>query len=159
MKPEILTILKALNETPRILKELINEIEPDLYKKKIIKGKWSLHEHATHVAVGDIYGFQKRLEEFKQKDQPVFEPLSGDNFDDNFFIELNLEKIIDEFFEIRKATIELAKGFNDNDWNKTAVHPEYKTYTPYIMLRHLLMHDHAHMYKVEDLGFGIGHVK
>ncbi|BDS11380.1 DinB family protein [Aureispira anguillae] len=159
MNREIETILKALNETPRLLRELITEIDPELYKKKIINGKWSIHEHATHIAVGDVYGFQKRLKDFKRKAKPIFEPLSGDNFDEDFFIKLELEKTVNDFFEIRQQTIELAKAFDPNDWNKLAIHPEYKTYTPYIMLRHLLMHDHNHLYKIEDLGFGIGHVK
>lgn len=159
MNQKIETILNALYETPRLLTELITEIDPELYKKKIIQGKWSIHEHATHIGVGDIYGFQKRLEEFKDKEKPVFEPLSGDSFDENFFINLDLKKTLADFFKIRQKTIQLAKTFNANDWNKLAIHPEYKTYTPYIMLRHLLMHDHNHLYKIEDLGFGIGHVK
>ena len=159
MNIEIETILNALIETPRLLKELITEIDSELYKKKIIKGKWSIHEHATHIAVGDIYGFQKRLNDFKREEKPSFEPLSGDNFDVDFFLKLDLKKSINDFFEIRQRTIELAKEFNSNDWNKLANHPEYKAYTPYIMLRHLLMHDHNHLYKIEDMGFGIGHVK
>ena len=159
MNRKIGTILYALTETPRLLKELITEIDPELYKEKIITGKWTIHEHATHIAVGDIYGFQKRINDFKQEGKPIFKPLSGDNFDDNFFIKLDLKKTVYDFFEIRQRTIELAKKFDSNDWNKLAIHPEYKTYTPYIMLRHLLMHDHNHLYKIEDMGFGIGHVK
>ena len=159
MNREIETILNALTETPRLLRELISEIDPKLYKEKIIKGKWSIHENATHIAVGDIYGFQKRLKDFREKEKAIFEPLSGDNFDENFFLELDLETTLKDFFEIRQRTIELAKEFNSTDWNKLAVHPEYKTYTPYIMLRHLLMHDHNHLYKIEDMGFGIGHIK
>lgn len=159
MDQDIETILTALRETPRLLKELITEIDPDLYKQDIIKGKWSIHEHATHVAVGDIYGFQKRLEDCKQYKYPIIEPLSGDNFSKNFFLELDLFQTLEEFFKIRQSTIELAHALNKEDWYKEANHPEYKTYTPYIMLRHLLMHDHAHLYKIEDMGFGIGHVK
>ncbi|CAI8366667.1 MAG: Uncharacterised protein [Polaribacter sejongensis] len=155
MNREIETIISALIETPRLLKELISEIDSKIYKEKIINGKWSIHEHATHIAVSDIYGFQKRLSDFKQKEKPIIEPLSGDNFEKNFFMELDLKKSLDDFFEIRQTTIELAKAFNKNDWNKLAIHPEYKTYTPYIMLRHLLMHDHNHLYKIEDMGLGI----
>tara|TARA_B110000971_G_C20024254_1_gene507962 strand:- start:156 stop:623 length:468 start_codon:yes stop_codon:yes gene_type:complete len=155
MNREIETIISALIETPRLLKELISEIDSKIYKEKIINGKWSIHEHATHIAVSDIYGFQKRLSDFKQKEKPIIEPLSGDNFEKNFFMELDLKKSLDDFFEIRQTTIELAKAFNKNDWNKLAIHTEYKTYTPYIMLRHLLMHDHNHLYKIEDMGLGI----
>ncbi|MFD2585751.1 DinB family protein [Croceitalea marina] len=155
MNREIEPLLNALNETPRLLSELIDEIDPELYKAKIIKDKWSIHEHATHIAVGDIYGFQKRLKMFSHKEKPTFKPLSGDNFDDLFFLNLDLKKTLGDFFEIRRKTVELAKMFSLNDWSKQAVHPEYKTYTPYIMLRHLLMHDHNHLYKIEDMGLGI----
>ena len=92
MNREIETILNALNETPRLLKELITEISPKLYQQKIIKGKWTIHENATHVAVGDKYGFQKRIVDFKEQEKPFFEPLSGGNFSDNFFIDLDLLK-------------------------------------------------------------------
>lgn len=157
MNRETETILIALSETPRLLKELITEIDPELYKKKIIRDKWSIHEHATHLAVGDNYGFQKRLKIFSQQEKPTFEPLSGDNFDKLFFMELDLKKTVNDFFQIRQKTIELAKAFKANDWDKFAIHPEYKMYSPYIMLRHLLMHDHHHLYKIEDMGLGIEH--
>ena len=143
MNQKIEPLLKALKETPRLLKELIEEIDPELYKSKIIEGKWSIQEHATHIAVGDRYGFQKRLKDFKQKETPVFEPLSGDSFPDNFFMELDLFKTIEDFFCIRQSTIELAHSLDENTWSKEAIHPEYNKYTPYIMLRHLLMHDHS----------------
>lgn len=159
MNQKVEPILNALAETPRILSELIKEIDPERYKKEIIDGKWSIHEHATHIAVGDLYGFQKRLQEFKQKKKPIFEPLSGNNFDKDFFIALDLNKALSDFFDIRQTTIELSKAFNKKNWHKLAVHPEYKTYSPYIMLRHLIMHDHWHLYKIEDMGLGTAHLK
>ncbi len=152
-------ILNALEDTPRLLKELLSEIDPELYKLELVKGKWSIHENATHIAVTDRYGFQNRLNAFKTQEQPIIKPLSGDNFEKDFFLKLDLNRTVDAFYNMRQQTIALARAFNENDWHKLAVHPEYKTYTPYIMLRHLLMHDHSHLYKIEDMGFGIGHVK
>lgn len=159
MTQEIETILNALNETLRLLKELITEICPKLYKKEIIKGKWSIHEHATHVAVGDVYGFQKKINGFGNQESSIFEPLSGDSFYTNCFTNLELFETIEKFFKIRNATIEMVYYLTDESWNKEAIHPEYKIYTPYVMLRHLLIRNHAHMYKIEDMGFGICHVK
>ncbi len=156
---EINSILEALNETPRLLKELINEIPKSLYKKEITLGKWTIHENATHIAVGDIYGFQKRIKLFKTETTPEIEPLSGDNFSKEYFINLDLDESIDKFFEIRKETIDLAKSLSNKDWTKEGEHPEYWKYTPYIMLRHLLMHDHSHLYKIEDMGYGVSRPK
>lgn len=154
MNHTIEPILDALQETPRLLKELINETPKERLQKELIKDKWTIHEHATHIAVGDIYGFHKRLEQFETEKRPIIEPLSGDNFPRDFFINLDLKTTVEEFFEIRSKTIALAKDLKPEDWHKEADHPEYKKYTPYIMLRHLLMHDHTHMYKIEDMGFG-----
>ena len=152
---EIKPILSALNETPRLLEQLISEIDPSLYKKEIIRGKWSIHENATHIAVGDLYGFQKRIKAFKNEASPRFEPLSGDNFRKDYFFDLDLHKSLKDFYEIRRTTIELAEGLESENWNKAAAHPEYITYTPFIMLRHLLMHDYWHMYKIEEMGLGV----
>ncbi|CAM1372768.1 DinB family protein [Tenacibaculum xiamenense] len=159
MNKNITSILSALQETPRILNELILEIDPKLIRRIIVKDKWTIHEHATHIAITDLHGFQKRLLDFKEKEKPEFISLSGDNFERDFYLNLNLEQTVKNFFSVRQKTIELAKSLTEEDWNKEAVHPEYKIYTPYIMLRHLLMHDHNHLYKIEDMGFGIGHVK
>ena len=155
MKQQINSILDALDETPRLLKELISEIPEELHRKKIIEGKWTIHENATHIAVGDIYGFQKRIKDFKMNTKPKFEPLSGESFPKDFFISLNLNEAIEKFYMIRTETINLAKSLNEFDWSKEAKHPEYWKYTPYIMLRHLLMHDHSHLYKIEDMGYRI----
>ncbi len=159
MTQDIKSLLNALNETPRLLKELISEINPELYKQELVKRKWSIHEHATHIAVGDRHGFQKRFADFKQLEHPVFKPLSGESFPTHYFMELDLFESIDAFFDLRQSTLTMARALHPNSWNKEATHPEYKKYTPYIMLRHLLMHDHNHLYKIETMGLEIETIK
>jgi hypothetical protein len=152
---DIHPILSALAETPRLLKELVLEIPTEFHQKEVIPGKWSLHEHATHLCIGDLHGFQKRLPVFQDAKRPIFEPLSGESFPPDHFMKLDLMENIEAFFKIREETISMAMSFNADLWDKESDHPEYSRYTPYIMLRHLLMHDHAHLYKIEDLGYGI----
>ena len=151
----IAPLLEGLSQTPRLLKELILEFPEEKRIEQVMPGKWSLHEHAVHMAISDVYGFQKRLRQFLEEDVPVIEPLSGDTFDKDFFIKKDLMNALDDFFPMRQETIELAQQFPNGLLDKRANHPEYEVYTPYIMLRHLLMHDMYHMYKIEDLGFGI----
>ncbi|MDA1119365.1 MAG: hypothetical protein O2887_02525 [Bacteroidetes bacterium] len=43
------------------------------------------------------------------------------------------------------------KSFENDLWSKTAVHPEFNKYSHYILLRHAMMHDHFHMYRIEEL--------
>jgi uncharacterized damage-inducible protein DinB len=148
-------ILRALEATPKLLKELVLEIDPKCYKQQLIGGKWTIHEHATHIAVCDLQGFQQRLKNFKNQDKPIIAPFSGDDYKPSFFLEIDLMQAIDDFFAIRAETLKQARALTLTDWDKTAIHPEYKIYTPYVLLRHLLMHDHSHLYKIEDMGFGI----
>ncbi|MDA0195055.1 MAG: hypothetical protein O2951_08420 [Bacteroidetes bacterium] len=47
--------------------------------------------------------------------------------------------------------VSLVKSFENDLWSKTAVHPEFNKYSHYILLRHAMMHDHFHMYRIEEL--------
>jgi hypothetical protein len=98
---------------------------------------------------------RKAVKNFKNQDKPIIAPFSGDDYKPSFFLEIDLMQAIDDFFAIRAETLKQARALTLTDWDKTAIHPEYKIYTPYVLLRHLLMHDHSHLYKIEDMGFGI----
>jgi len=74
---DIQKILTCLEQTPAILKNLLIQIPEDLYNVRRIKNKWSIHEHACHIAVGDKYGFLKRIEQFRKEQRPQIEPLSA----------------------------------------------------------------------------------
>jgi len=147
----ITEITEALSKTPDILIELLNEIPTDLLKQRRIVNKWTIHEHACHIAMGDKFGFHKRMVAFKNELEPIFEPLSGESFDKNFYFEMNLNEALDEFKQLRSQTIESINNLESEIWNKNGIHPEYEKYTPYIMLRHLLMHDYFHIYRIEEL--------
>ncbi len=147
----IAEITESLSKTPEILIELLNEIPSDLLKKRRIEHKWTIHEHACHIALGDKFGFHKRIVAFKNELEPKFDPLSGESFDKTFYYEMNLNKALVEFKQLRRKTIELTNDQEPKIWNKNAIHPEYEKYTPYIMLRHLLMHDYFHIYRIEEL--------
>jgi len=36
-------------------------------------------------------------------------------------------------------------------WTRTAEHGEYRTYSVFIMFRHLALHDFLHAYRIEEL--------
>jgi len=144
-------ILSALRLTPDLLRELLHEFDGVDFKIKPEKNKWSVHEHATHIAIGERFGFHIRMQQFLNEEFPEIQPLSGASFPADFFLKINLSDALNEFLKNRDKTVELAMVFPEHLWNKKASHPEYKKYTPFIMLRHLLMHDLYHLYKIEDL--------
>jgi len=144
-------IIYGLKQSPVILINLLKQIPPELYKVRKMQGRWSIHEHACHIATGDQPGFIDRFKQFINEQKPRIKPLSGDSFPSDYLINMDLNKALDIYFEKRKELVSLVKSANKSIWVKKAEHPEYHYYTPYIMLRHRLMHDHFHMYRIEEL--------
>jgi hypothetical protein len=148
---DIEQILGCLEKTPRILTELLSQIPAEVLKARRIRNSWCIHEHACHVATGDRIGFIDRLHQFLDEECPVFVPLSGESFPPDYLMEMSLKSALDGFFEDRAEVIELARSLEPSLWAGEGRHPEYITFTPYIMLRHRLMHDYFHMHRIEEL--------
>ena len=144
-------IIDCLEKSPTILKNLLDPIPSELFRQKRTKDKWCIHEHACHIATGDQIGMIDRLNKFLSEAKPKLIPFSGDDFPSDYLFNLDLNRSLENFFEKRREVICFVRSVNKVFWMKEAEHPEYKIYTPYIMLRHRLMHDHYHMYRIEEL--------
>ena len=65
----------------------------------------------------------------------------------------NIEQALEEFKIWRKKQIKLIKSFKQNIFEKNGSHNQYKQYDMVILIRHILFHDHWHMYRMEDIWF------
>jgi hypothetical protein len=93
-----------------------------------------------------------RLLTFKNATYPAFQPfLPGTNANDEHLLEMDLNEALEHYTNQRFETIQLARSLAKEDWQKEASHPEYEHYTAKILLRHVLMHDHLHFYRIEQL--------
>lgn len=145
------TLLTSLSNTPFLLRQFVNQIPGNLLKKRRKPGKWTIHENACHIAQAEIMIYE-RFKKFEVEDQPEFKPyLPGVTISDEALIDLDLESEMDQFEDRRKQTVELLNRFNKATWNKIGFHNEYNSYTPFILLRHTLMHEYLHMYRMEEL--------
>ncbi len=145
------TLMTNLNSTPLLLRAFIGQIPVVLLKSRRKPNKWSIHEHACHLAQAEVM-IQERFKKFKAEDQPEFNPyLPGNTISDKDLINLDLSEQLYQFEATRNQTLSLLKGFDDAMWSKEGKHPEYTNYSALILLRHLLMHDYFHMYRMEEL--------
>ncbi len=64
---------------------------------------------------------------------------------------MKVAEALDQFARCRNEQLVLLDGANDVAWQKQATHPEYESYSLYILTRHTLMHDYWHMYRIEEL--------
>ena len=148
---DIPEILDSLKKTPLILENLVKRIPNEKLKLRRIPESWSIHEHACHIV--DVQPLMnERFKVFIMDSKPTFESYFPGKIDsDSHLIKMNLEKSLHEFYNYREELFGLLENVQETYWRKKGEHGEYLEYTPYILLRHLLMHEYYHMYRIELL--------
>lgn len=147
---DIQMLIDTLEKGPLFLENLLASIPPTLHKIRRKKGKWSIHEHTCHLPVAEQM-IQDRYRRFLQEDRPHFTSyIPGETVEDHL-MEENLQEALEALVKMRTETIDLLRSFPQANWIKKADHEEYTDYGAYILLRHHVMHDHFHMYRIEEL--------
>ena len=148
---ELKKVIAGLEQTPSLLKEMLSEIPSALMKKRRIPGKWCIHEHAVHFAKVQKM-LNERLKRFMTEESVEIVPyVPGASTPADELIKADLKASLKEFSQDRKTFIRMLARLKPKDWRKQARHPQFTRYTPYIMIRHLLLHDYTHMYRIEEL--------
>jgi len=145
------SILLTLAAAPDILVDFIAEIPEEGHKVNRIPSKWSIHEHACHLAVAQEM-INERFHLFKSTKNPEFKRYQpGDTIADNDLKHLVLQECLDDFVRYRMELVNLLEDYTEKDWKNKATHREYKIFTPHIFMRHVMLHDQLHMYRIEEL--------
>ena len=149
---DIADLLDGLKRAPGILSAFAGTIPEDKLHRCRGAGFWTIAEHLSHLAQVQPMMLE-RLQRFVAEDHPRFIPfIPGDDADAT-----DTPKILDpdtalvQFSKGRKRQLELLESTSDTVWQKTATHPEYDRYSFHILVRHILMHDHWHMFRMEEL--------
>jgi uncharacterized damage-inducible protein DinB len=149
---DIQDLLEGLRRTPRILSEFVKSIPEDNLDLRRGEGFWTIAEHVSHLAQVQPM-LLDRLLRFENEDHLEFIPyIPGDAEDEPHTPpRMNMAAALKQFEHFRSKQVVLLESANDVTWEKTATHPEYETYSLYILTRHTLMHDYWHMYRIEEL--------
>ena len=151
MTPNIEAILASLDRAPSLLRNLVDEMPPALRKRRRRPEKWSLHEHACHLAVAQDL-FEQRLDQMLAHDHPVIHPYQPHEDDaPDRLLAMDLDATLARFEADRKRLVERLRLLAPAQWQRSAQHAEYSRYTVFIMFRHLALHDMLHMYRMEEL--------
>ncbi|HEX8291605.1 MAG TPA: DinB family protein [Pyrinomonadaceae bacterium] len=144
-------VIDALENAPAVVVPLVREVPAAVMKRRPAPGRWSAHEHACHLA--DVHAlFFARLEQFLQEERPRIEPFDpGKQRPDGELLEVDLGGALARFAEDRSRLVERLRQLPPDVWRREADHEEYSHYTPFIMFRHLALHDFLHAYRVEEL--------
>ncbi len=130
---------------------LVREVPPEILKQRPDPNRWSAHEHACHLAHVHALFFQ-RLDQMLSEPSPVIRPyLPGDQDPDDLLMQMDLDAALTQFVADRARLVERLEKLSAEEWEKTAEHGEYRTYSVFIMFRHLALHDFLHAYRIEEI--------
>lgn len=149
---DIPDLLETLKRTPKILSQFVKAIPESKFDLRRGEGFWTIAEHLSHLAQVQPM-LLKRIERFMNEDHPEFVPYfpGGAKEEPDTPPRMSTASALEQFARYRASQIMLLESADDITWKKTATHPEYEAYSLYILTRHVLMHDHWHMYRMEEL--------
>jgi len=145
------SLISSLEAAPGLIIGLVREVPPGNLKRRPAPGKWSVHEHACHIADGDAI-FLERLELMLTVPHPRIASMvpSPDEVSGSL-LSVDLDDALDRYVQERARVVKRLKKLSDDDWQRTAEHEAFRHYSVYIMFRHLLIHEMFHAYRIDEL--------
>src|ERR1041385_7433890 len=144
-------VIDALGRAPEIVVPLVREVPPQILKRRPAPRRWSAHEHACHLAHVHAMFFE-RLDHMLREPAPVIQPyLPGEQDADDLLLRMDLDDCLSQFVADRSRLVKRLETLDHTEWRRTAEHGEYRTYSVFIMFRHLALHDFLHAYRIEEL--------
>ena len=148
---DIPDLLDCLKRSGRILSEFVQTIPAEKLNLRRGDAFWTIAEHVSHLAQVQPM-LLERLQRFMDEDHPEFIPYipGGDDAEETPPL-MEMTAALESFTHQRAKQLALLEKADAAVWHKTATHPEYELYSLYILVRHILMHDHWHMFRMEEL--------
>jgi hypothetical protein len=148
---ESMAVIDTLARAPDIIVPLVREVAPVRLKRRPAPRRWSAHEHACHLAHVHALFFG-RLDLMLAEPAPIIQSYQpGESDPDDMLLAMDLEASLARFVSDRAALVTRLRSLLPADWARTAAHSEYRTYSVFIMFRHLALHDFLHAYRIEEL--------
>ena len=144
-------IIAALENGPAIIIPLVREVPAENLKRRPRPGKWSVHEHACHLAEVHTLFFS-RLETILNEARPRLKAYDPEEaMEEGALLKVDLDEALERFTRERARLVKRLKELSEEDWRRTAEHEEYDHYSVGIMFRHVALHDMLHAYRIEEL--------
>lgn len=145
-------LLQGLRQTPNLLSELVRAIPEAKLDVRRGPGFWTIAEHVSHLAEVQAM-LLERFQRFMNEEQPEFIPYIPQDDDKGLDapVRMDLAAALEQFARYREKQVDLLESSDEAVWQKIGLHPEYERYSCHILVRHALMHDYWHMYRIEEL--------
>lgn len=119
-------IIRALQNQPNELRDLLAGVSPEKEDYRYAENKWSIREMLGHIIDGERV-FSYRALRISRGDET---PLAG--FEENSYVansnfsEVKLAELLEEFALLRQSNVFLFKNLTDEMWRRTGTASEAK---------------------------------
>ena len=145
------TLIATLEAAPGIIIGLVREVPPQNLKRRPAPNKWSAHEHACHISIGQA-AFLSRLDLMLSDPFPQIKSIEPSAEDEaGSLLSVDLDEALSVYVRERALVDMRLKELSAEDWQRTAEHEAFSHYSVHIMFRHLLIHEMHHAYAIDDL--------
>lgn len=141
------TYIISLRNNIEILRDFVSNMSHDeiMYR---VKDFWTVYQHVEHLVESQKV-ILDRIHLFLSEEKPVIKPYGPNGNDTPAKMPIHFH--LDEFEKLRNQQIALIKNAEEEVWKKSGEHPEFKKYSFDILVRHALLHDGFHMWRMEEL--------
>ena len=148
---ETADIISRLEAAPALIAELVRETPQRNRKRRPAPDRWSVHEHACHLA--EVHPlFFERLDRMLREENPVIVPYDPPPEEQTgSLLERDLDQELQRFTADRAKLVRRLRELSPDDWKRRGEHGDYKPYSVAIMFRHVMIHDYFHAYRIEEL--------
>ena len=144
-------LISTLEAAPGVIVPLIQEVPPQILKRRPSPAKWSAYEHACHLSQSDA-AFRARLDLILSESNPFIKSIENSPEDEaGAMLDIDLDESLDRYVRERASLVERLKLLSPEEWQKTAVHEAFDHYSVFIMFRHVLNPEMLHAYRIEEL--------
>lgn len=145
------SVLAVLESAPSLLLPMVRELPEELRKRRPSPERWSVHEHACHLAtVHPLY--LDRLARMLAEERPELTPSEASPEErKGAFLHADLDEALERFERERRTLVARLRRLDAEQWERTGAHPEYDHYSVLTMARQLALHDGLHLYRIEEL--------
>lgn len=145
------TLIASLEAAPDIIIGLVREVPPQNLKRRPAPNKWSVHEHACHLSIGQA-AFLSRLDLMLSHPHPQIKSIEPSPEEEGgSLLNVDLDEALNLYVRERALVVKRLKELSAEDWQRTAEHEAFSHYSVHIMFRHLLVHEMLHAYRIDEL--------
>lgn len=149
---DVEAIIQGLENTPLILRKLLDQIPKEIYRVRRVAGKWCIHEQVCHLA--EAQGILiARFKQFENEENPLIQ-----NYDppadrpESYYMDLDMDSEFERYCQTRAETVDMLRGYPDEYWQRPGRHEGFEPYNSKLLLTHCLNVDYAHVFSIEQLG-------